>query len=47
MSHEPTPIRVPVDQPAVYAGLLAAVKERVRAAQYAALKAVNTELLGL
>jgi predicted nuclease of restriction endonuclease-like (RecB) superfamily len=30
-----------------YAQLLSAVKERVRAAQYAALKAVNTELVGL
>ena len=30
-----------------YAGLLASVKERVRSAQYAALKAVNTELIGL
>jgi predicted nuclease of restriction endonuclease-like (RecB) superfamily len=30
-----------------YARLLASVKERVRSAQYAALKAVNTELVGL
>lgn len=30
-----------------YAGLLALVKERVRSAHYAALKAVNTELVGL
>jgi hypothetical protein len=30
-----------------YAHLLAAVKERVRSAQYTALKAVNTELVGL
>ncbi len=30
-----------------YTHLLAEVKERVRAAQYAALKAVNTELIGL
>jgi predicted nuclease of restriction endonuclease-like (RecB) superfamily len=30
-----------------YAHLLAEVKERVRSAQYAALKAVNTELVGL
>lgn len=30
-----------------YASLLAEVKERVRAAQYEALKAVNTELVGL
>ncbi len=30
-----------------YANLLAEVKERVRSAQYAALKAVNTELVGL
>jgi predicted nuclease of restriction endonuclease-like (RecB) superfamily len=33
--------------PAEYTGLLASVKERVRSAQYAALKAVNTELFGL
>lgn len=33
--------------PADYAALLAEVKERVRSAQYAALKAVNTELVGL
>ena len=33
--------------PAEYAPLLSALKERVRAAQYAALKAVNTELVGL
>ncbi|TYC60896.1 DUF1016 domain-containing protein [Zoogloea oleivorans] len=33
--------------PADYAPLLSALKERVRAAQYAALKAVNTELVGL
>lgn len=33
--------------PTDYAPLLNALKERVRAAQYAALKAVNTELLGL
>ena len=32
---------------ATYGPLLAQVKERVRAAQYAALKAVNTELVGL
>ena len=30
-----------------YAQLLAEVKERIRCAQYAALKAVNTELVGL
>jgi len=35
------------DLPADYAGLLAVVKERVRSAQYAALKSVNTELVGL
>ena len=35
------------DLPTDYAGLLALVKERVRSAQYAALKAVNTELVGL
>ena len=33
--------------PVDYAQLLAEVKERVRSAQYAALKAVNTELVGL
>lgn len=33
--------------PADYVPLLNALKERVRAAQYAALKAVNTELVGL
>lgn len=33
--------------PADYAALLAEVKERVRSAQYAALKAVNKELVGL
>jgi predicted nuclease of restriction endonuclease-like (RecB) superfamily len=30
-----------------YSQLLAEVKERIRSAQYAALKAVNTELVGL
>ena len=30
-----------------YSRLLASVKVRVRAAQYAALKAVNSELVGL
>jgi hypothetical protein len=33
--------------PANYNQLLAEVKERIRSAQYAALKAVNTELVGL
>ncbi|MCE2812120.1 MAG: PDDEXK nuclease domain-containing protein [Planctomycetaceae bacterium] len=33
--------------PVDYAQLLAQVKERIRCAQYAALKAVNTELVGL
>jgi len=33
--------------PSDYAQLLSEVKERVRSAQYAALKAVNTELVGL
>ena len=33
--------------PESYAGLLANVKQRVRDAQYAALKAVNTEMVGL
>ncbi len=36
-----------ITQGADYAQLLAEVKERVRSAQYAALKAVNTELVGL
>jgi predicted nuclease of restriction endonuclease-like (RecB) superfamily len=35
------------EQPADYQRLLSQVKERVRAAQYAALKAVNKELIGL
>ena len=30
-----------------YTGLLAEVRERIRSAQYAALRAVNTELVGL
>lgn len=30
-----------------YAGLLAEVRERIRSAQYVALRAVNTELVGL
>lgn len=34
---------IPVD----YASLLAQVKERMRASQYAALRAVNKELVGL
>lgn len=42
----PTP-KPPVTLLADYAPLLNALKERVRAAQYAALKAVNTELVGL
>jgi hypothetical protein len=33
--------------PGDYTALLASVKERVCSAQYAALKAVNTELVGL
>lgn len=40
----PTP---PAALPPEYADILAALKERVRSAQYAALKAVNTELVGL
>ena len=36
-----------VSLPSGYAELLTSVKERVRSAQYAALKAVNTELVGL
>lgn len=36
-----------VPSTAEYTSLLTAVKERVRAAQYAALQAVNTELVGL
>lgn len=39
--------RSPSNLPADYAGLLAKVKERIRSAQYAALKAVNKELVGL
>ena len=35
------------NMPSDYAGLLAEVKERVRAARYAALKAVNKELVSL
>lgn len=46
MSQPPLPTPSPA-LPADYAPLLSALKERVRAAQYAALKAVNTELLGL
>ena len=37
----------PAVLPPEYADILAALKERVRSAQYAALKAVNTELVGL
>lgn len=33
--------------PVAYAQLLAEIKDRVRAAQYAALRAVNRELVGL
>ena len=40
----PTP---PAALPPEYADILAALKERVRSAQYAALKAVNAELVGL
>ena len=47
MRRKQMPPTVPSGTPAAYAGLLAAVKERVRTAQYAALKAVNTELVGL
>ena len=36
-----------LDRPSDYPRLLAEVKERIRSAQYAALKAVNTELVGL
>ena len=36
-----------IELPADYVGLLDEVKERVRSAQYAALKAVNTHLVGL
>jgi len=46
MSPPPVPRTLP-DLPADYAPLLSALKERVQAAQYAALKAVNTELVGL
>lgn len=37
----------PLALPSDYSQLLAEVKERVRSAQFAALKAVNTELVGL
>lgn len=37
----------PMALPSGYTQLLADVKERIRSAQYAALKAVNTELVGL
>lgn len=50
MIQPPLPAPAPkpsVTLPADYAPLLNALKERVRAAQYAALKAVNTELVGL
>ncbi|WP_370262309.1 DUF1016 N-terminal domain-containing protein [Limnobacter sp.] len=47
MNQEHTPSPVPVNTPAMYTELLASVKERVRAAQYSALRAVNTELVGL
>ncbi len=40
----PTPLAA---LPPEYADILAALKERVRSAQYAALKAVNAELVGL
>lgn len=43
MSHSENAVSLPED----YAALLTRVKERVRSAQYAALKAVNTELVGL
>lgn len=36
-----------IPPPAEYTQLLAEVKERIRSTQYAALKAVNTELVGL
>lgn len=42
-THEKDSLHLPAD----YASLLAEVKERIRSAQYAALKAVNTELVGL
>jgi len=34
-------------QPAAYAKLLGEIKERIRSAQYEALKAINKELVGL
>jgi hypothetical protein len=37
----------PANLPDGYSRLLSEVKERVRSAQYAALKAVNKELVGL
>lgn len=36
-----------LDQPGDYPSLLSEIKERIRSAQYEALKAVNTELVGL
>lgn len=50
MSQPPSPAPISQQAPALladYAPLLSALKARVRAAQYAALKAVNTELVGL
>lgn len=43
---EPTP-KASLSNPAEYPRLLSAVKERIRSAQYEALKAVNKELVGL
>ena len=34
-------------KPRNYSGLLSEIKQRIRSAQYAALKAVNQELVGL
>lgn len=36
-----------MDAPKEYKDFIGSVKERIRTAQYAALKAVNTELVGL
>ncbi len=47
MTTDQDPSVQPGRSPDDYRDLLAAVKERVRTAQYAALKAVNTELVGL
>ena len=40
-------VKKSIGQPQEYPRLLAEVKERIRSAQYEALKAVNKELVGL